>query len=162
MAKPRLLYSTNARVAYQIAKKFYGDIHHHVWCAPTFDLAPQYMPSPPSSMPRYRYKEIHSESRAGDSHGALILTTKEGLLSGADKNLTEGRITLTQRDEIRYYVSKAGLAEYKPLLYVMVYDEVKHLAKLVPIDQRANPLFDEYIIEELPRSLFEVLDLEDL
>jgi len=37
---------------------------------------------------------------------------------------------------------------------------VSHLLKEVPVPKRAHPLSPEYVIEELPTELFDVIELE--
>jgi hypothetical protein len=164
MPKSKILYSANSTAAYKISKKYYGDLHY-VWCSTEFGPNPPsktLIVNPPSSQPRWRYKSMHEESRGLDYHGPYIRENKLGLVKGAEIKYNLHAISLSQKEEILTYVDKASLIEYKPLLYVMVYDDVKDLVKEVPIVMRANPLSEEYIIEELPGSLFEILDLDDL
>jgi hypothetical protein len=41
----------------------------------------------------------------------------------------------------------------------MPYDKVAHLLKNVPVADRAHPLSVEFVIEELPRNLFDVIEI---
>jgi hypothetical protein len=166
LPKSKLLYSTGTLLGYRIAKKYYND-RHYVWAASNFGPSPlttAACPSPATSTPRWRYKTIHDESRGlsasalPDSHGLYIDSQKSGILKGAGLKYSKGAISSGQLDEILYYVPRAEKTEYKPLLYVMVWDDEKHLA----VADRAHPFYDEYIIEELPGDLMEVLDLDDL
>lgn len=40
------------------------------------------------------------------------------------------------------------------------YGRVPGLVKEVPVEERAHPLSQEYIIESLPRRLFDIIKLE--
>ena len=61
--------------------------------------------------------------------------------------------------EIVQVVNLAESREFRPLLYVISYPHVKHLVRDVPVEDRAHPLSQEYVIEALPSSCFEALDL---
>ena len=162
MKEPRILYSTNTLLAYRISKKYYDDVHY-VWCAPEFGSPPivgGVVGNPPTARPLHRYRLLQVESQAGDLHSALIAEQKSGLRKGAEEKLNAHIIVTTERDEILQVVDSAPLSEFKPLIYIMVFDDVKLLAKRVAVAKRAHPLSEEYIIEALPGDAFEILNLD--
>lgn len=162
MKEPRILYSTNTVLAYRINRKYYGDVHY-VWCAPEFGSAPLgggAPGNPPTSRPLHRYRQLQAESQAGDLHSSLIGEQKAGLRKGADEKLKGGVITPPECDEIIQVIDSAPLSDFKPVIYAMAFAAVKHLAKRVPVAQRAHPLSEEYIIETLAGDIFDILNLD--
>lgn len=105
---------------------------------------------------------IHEESRASDAHGPLISSIRAGLEQGVQAKHVAGVINDTYRDEILEVIRQAREIDFKPILYVMAYSDVEKLVKPVPVAQRAHPLSEEFIIEELPGGTFDILDLDDL
>ncbi|MYN17205.1 hypothetical protein GTP81_10620 [Rugamonas sp. FT107W] len=51
------------------------------------------------------------------------------------------------------------LANFKPLMLVIPAAPVTALLNSVPVAQRASVFSEEYIIENLPRSLFDAIEL---
>jgi len=158
----RRLYSTNSLLAYRISKRYYND-KHYVWASPSFGSRSTQEPligNPVSSRPASRYKQLREEVRDTDRHGHLIQEQRLGLRTGAQMKHDQGVISKEQRDEIMAVVDAAEIADFKPLLYVFSLDDVKGVVKKVPVNERAHPLSEEYIIEELPGSMFDILDLD--
>jgi hypothetical protein len=160
MAGDLLLYSTNTFLAFKIAEQFYGDLHY-VWCSPDFSSAN--VPSlaysnPPSSSPRDIYERLHEDVTRGDKHSAKVLANRTGIQNGATQKANLGVITDKQKREIYSIANQASIQFFKPLLFVIPLSSVGHLIQLVPVRKRANPLSREYIVEQLPRACFHVLD----
>ena len=163
-SKPKLLYSASTLAAYRISKKYFRDLHY-VWCSPEFGSPPLggvLTSNPPTSRPFYRYKALQKESQAGDLHSAFIADQKAGLRKGAVEKCKAKLISRKERDEIIAAIEKLSPADFKPLIYVMPFEDVKRIIQSVPVDKRAHPLSEEYIIEALPGDLFDVLNLDEL
>ncbi len=160
MANPLLLYSTNTLMAYHINEKYYGDLHY-VWCSAFFgasNIPSPYRPNPPSSSPQEIYESLMRDVESGDRHSAKIKQNKAGLRHGANFKHRQGDINDAQRLEIFAKVRLAQLADFKPLLYVIPFSEVSGMLSPVPVSLRANPLAEEFIIQRLPRSSFDIID----
>ncbi len=59
-------------------------------------------------------------------------------------------------------IDAAELRDFRPLLYVIPYNPVVNLVKPVDVSQRASLYHEEYVIERLPRSLFEIVELLEI
>jgi hypothetical protein len=57
-------------------------------------------------------------------------------------------------------VERAEVRDFEPLIYVTPYGRVSRLLREVPVKEQAHPLSQEYVIESLPRRLFDVIRLE--
>ena len=159
MNPPRILYSTNVRLAYSVSQLYYNDLHY-VWCTPDFGSpsSVSVLSNPPTSQALYRYNCLQRAVKGGDLHSPDIAQQRTGLKRGAESRYASGSITRGQRDDILYAVEKSPITEFAPLVYVMPYADVQHLVRTVPIADRARPTSLEYIIEELPGSKFDVIN----
>ena len=81
-------------------------------------------------------------------------------MRGAELQRAAGIITKNEKKEILAIVSKAVVRDFRPLLYVIPYGPVASMLKKVAVAHRAHPLSVEYIIERLPRTMFDVIQLE--
>lgn len=157
-----LLYSVNTWLAYNISVRYYGDVHF-VWCSPIFSVRnhPGYHATPPpTSCPSDIYHNLAEEVRRRDGHSAKIAENRTGLIKGAEKKHSAGIITDDELREIEEIAAAADCSDFRPLLYLIPFVGVSHLLKEVPISERAHPLSQEYIIEELPTELFDAIELE--
>ena len=163
MPNPLIVYSTNTVLAYRIAYRFYADVHY-VWATTCFGAGTMHgklnQSSPPTSRPAYRYRALAKESSGDDRHSALIAEQRAGLLRGAEAKLVQGLIDDDQRNEICEIIEEAHPCDFKPLMYVMAYADVAGMMQPVPVKMRAHPMSEEYIIPELPRKLFDIIDLD--
>ena len=158
----QILYSTNTWLGYQIAEEYYGG-EHYVWCTTTFDpraVRAYEATIPPTSSPGEIYHSLLQETSRGDLHSAKIAENKVGILRGADFKRAAGVITPDVQEEIAAVVAGAGPHDFKPLLYVIPFAAVAGLMTRVAVARRAHPLSVEYIIERLPRAMFDVIQLE--
>lgn len=158
MTKPLILYSAVSRLAYAIAQRYYG-AHHYVWCAPCavpdqFGLA-----NPPSSDPLAIYWRFYEDIKGGDHHSTQIEANRRGLIRGASVKQSAGVIDEDTRKRIEAGVAQAPLSDFLPLLLVMPYSVVGAIAKPADVTNRARATSEEDIIEALPRSCFDVLEL---
>jgi hypothetical protein len=160
--KPNILYSVNTFLAHNISVLHYGGVHH-VWCSPVFSARnhPRFQATPPpTSCPSEIYHSLAEEARRGDRHSAKIADNRARLIAVAHKKHSAGIITADELHEIEETAAQAECADFHPLLYVIPFVGVSHLLKEVPVSERAHPLSPEYIIEELPMELFDVIELE--
>jgi hypothetical protein len=162
MPRPLILYSCCTWLAYMVSQKYYGALHY-VWCTPHFDPNSPFSGEsavPPTSSPREIYANLHKEIARGDRHSEKIAQNKLGILRGANIKRKYNVITVEQRDEITTIVKSSQLGDYRPLLFVIPFAPVAKRIKQVPIRARANPLSEEYILENLKRSAFDVLEIQ--
>lgn len=162
MGEQLLLYSTNTWLAYVIAERFYNH-EHYVWCTPHFDsrsLPTIDATTPPTSNPCEIYHNLVAEVRKGDKHSAKIKENKVGILKGATFKKRAGVINDQQEKDIAAIVDIAETWDFRPLLYIIPFDLVKGLIKDVPVSERAHPLSIEYVIEQLPRQYFDIIEFE--
>jgi hypothetical protein len=94
----------------------------------------------------------------GDLHSAKIEQNKLGILRGADINLRLNVIDKNQHQDINSTVALAPILDFRPLLLVIPFKSVAKRLKQVAIKNRANPLSEEYIIEDLSRKTFDVIE----
>ena len=115
--------------------------------------------TPPTSTPKEIYLSLLAEVSRGDRHSLKVAKLREGLVRGAE--IRHGKALISDKElfEIKQVVTLAESRDFRPLLYVISYPKVKHLVRAVPIEDRAHPLSQEYVIEELETSSFEALDL---
>ena len=162
MKKPKYLFSANTLLAYEISQRYYNGLHY-AWCAPKFGSKPigsGGYSNPPSSRPHTRYWLLEESVQGADLHGFLIQNQRLGIQRGANLKYEAGVISLSKRDEIVQVVLDSPLGNFKPLMYIMIFEEVEHLISPPTLERYANPLSEEYIITELPGDLFEIITLE--
>ncbi|HEY0837582.1 MAG TPA: hypothetical protein VGE72_26950 [Azospirillum sp.] len=159
MRPPLTLFSTCATLAYGIAQTYYDGLHY-AWCAPARGQDGFFVPQPPSSDPIDIYWTLYNDIDRNDRHSAKIEGLRQGIIRGADSHLRRGTITAAQREEIALIATQATLADFKPLMMVMPHALVEPYLRPAPIESRASVLSIEYIAENLPRSHFELLKLE--
>ncbi|BBO81576.1 hypothetical protein DSCO28_21420 [Desulfosarcina ovata subsp. sediminis] len=160
--KHNLLYSVNTWLSYNISIRYYGGAHY-IWCSPVFSIKnhpASHATPPPTSCPSDIYHNLSEEVRRRDSHSAKIKENRSGLITGAQIQHGKGIITDVELDEIKEIIAAADYSDFRPLLYLIPFAGVSHLLKEVPVSDRAHPLSQEYIIEELPTELFDTIELE--
>lgn len=160
MGQPLILYSVCTYLAYNIAAKYYGD-QHFVWCSPFFSegSCPSYQyTNPPTSSPARIYQDLEMGVTRDDRHNARIQQNRTGLANGAVMKHRAGVISLSQKKEILAIVQQAATGMFRPLIYVIPFLPVHKIVKQVSVNDRANPLSVEYVIEQLPREHFDIID----
>jgi hypothetical protein len=157
-----VLYSVNTEIAFLINENYYHQ-SHYVWCSPYFDCENRdkfLRKNPSSSNPFDIYYKFKHDIDSKDRHSSAIQENKAGLLKGVTAKKSQGIIDDNQEQEILEIIDKAQFEDFRPLIYVIPVSNVKGLGKLAPIKKRANPFSKEYIIEELPRHFFDMIDFE--
>lgn len=160
MSELVVLFSTQTLLAYSIAQRYYHG-YHYVWCAPYFDQGskpPTEYFNPPSSSPVEIYKSLLEVTTRGDRHSTLIENNKSSIIYGATKKREAGVIDDRQLQEINCIVDATQPSDFSPLLYVIPYTEaVARITHEVHPRDKAHPLSEEYLIEALPRHLFQYI-----
>jgi hypothetical protein len=162
MNSKSVLYSCCTWLSFQINQSYY-DKKHYIWCTQYFDPQSRINPYnsvPPTSSPKEIYWTLQKEINAGDRHSSKIVQNKAGLQRGADIKLKEGVITLNQHRDITEIVMAAESKDFKPILYVIPFNPVSDLIKSVAVKDKAHILSEEFIIENLPRHLFDAIQIE--
>jgi hypothetical protein len=159
MKTPIILYSASTWLAYSIAERFYGV--HYAWCTAFYDgiTAPRHFNIPPTSSPAEIYRNLEEETRRGDLHSNAITRNVNGIMTGAKAKLETGVITDAQYDAIEVVVEEAKIPDFRPVLYVILFDLLEGRIPEVPVSQRAHPLSLEYRIEDLRSGCFDLLEL---
>lgn len=156
-----LLFSVSTRLAFYINETFYG--HHFAWCSPVFnteklDSFHTFKNIPPSSNPYTIYDRYKRDVSASDFHSSCIIQNKAGLKNGAIQKLAVGIIDGADFSRINAIIDTALISQYSPLLYLIPTEIVKNRIQLVDVNKTANPLSVEYLIHDLKKSEFEIID----
>lgn len=155
-----LLYSTNTWLAYKVSKEYYGDLHY-VWCSPHFSSqsVPSYdYANPPSSSPSEIYQSLLAEVTRDDLHSVKIEANRVGIMNGANIKEASKTITNRQKREIHSIVKQAERSYFRPLLYIIPFSLVCDRVREVPVKLRAHPFSREFVIEDLPRTCFDIIE----
>jgi hypothetical protein len=155
---PLVLYSTITQLAYSLGQKYYRGLHY-VWCAPCPEVDRFALRNPASSDPLSIYWRLLRDIEDGDEHSLQIDGNRRGLLFGASIKEQQGVIDQLTRQRIEAVVTRAPIRDFSPLLLVIPYASVSGIVKPADITAAARATSEEYIIDELPRSCFDVLQL---
>lgn len=161
MNSKQVFYSCCTWLSYQINRLYYNNVHY-IWCAPYFDPQSRLNPDnnvPPTSSPKEIYWNLKKEVESGDRHSAKVAQNRIGIQKGADHKLRSGIITNEQHTEITEMIAAAELHHFRPVLYIIPAEPIQKIIHPVPIKDRAHILSEEYIIEQLPRALFDAVEL---
>lgn len=132
-----------------------------MWCTPYFgsDYQSPHFTVPPSSSPIEIYNTLKNEVNGGDLHNYKIRLNKKGIRRGADIMLKLGRITQESFDEIIAITKKATNEQFRPLLCVISRVEAIPYYQKVNVNDKANPLSHEYILSNLPHTIFDIIKI---
>jgi len=161
MNNKSIFYSCCTRISYEIFQRHYGGMHY-AWCSPCFDASSRFSPDnliPPSSNPKDIYWGLKKDVDAADLHSAKIRETRLGIQKGARLKFNAGIIDDAEYREILQIAKHAQAADFTPVLYVIPVAPVRGMFGLVPLKGRASLFSEEYIIENLPRHRFDVIEL---
>ena len=146
---PRVLYSAVSSLAYLIGQRFYAKTHY-VWCAPV---------NPPSSDPTQIYWAYHHAIATGDQHSGVIRRNRAGIADGAATRRSQQVIDSTAERTITELARSAQLVEFRPLLLGIPFHAVATQVRPAAIKARARVTSEAYIIENLPRNCFDIVEL---
>lgn len=147
------LYSVNTWLAYKISEQYYAN-KHYVWCAPFFNSGE----NPPSSNPRCIFRMFHDEVNTQDKHGNKIAQNRLGLIKGANIKFEKGDISREEYKEILEIIQVSDYYDFRPLIYVINVKDVLNSIKRAPLPIRAQKFSKEYIIENLEKKNFDIID----
>ena len=156
-----IFYSINSYLAHYISSCFYKE--HYVWCSPIFDRDSldeynKWKRIPVSSSPYHIYKTLCEEIESEDLHSSKIQQNKNGLLKGATEKLSSGVIDQDDFARISKMIELAGIHDFRPLIFLIPAEKVISKLKQVAVDKTANPLSVEYLICDLKKSEFEIIE----
>jgi hypothetical protein len=155
-----VLYGTVTQLAFNINERYYRGLHY-MWCTPCFDIdlkSPVYT-VPPTSSPFQIYQTLAREVAAADLHSEKINANRVGIQRGALKMLERGVIDQKTAERIQNTAIVAPVASFRPLLCVISADRAHEHCTEVDITAMANPLSQEFIVEDLPRTAFDVISI---
>ena len=156
----KVLFSANTYLGYVIAEHFYNHIHY-AWFTTRFDFGTS---QPASSNPRAICNEILNAVASNDHHCEKINRIGEKILVGAYSKRKEKTIDEEQEKTIRALVerSKKELYLMMPVIYVASWDVIKDYCEIVDEKNKASTTSIEYLCRELPRHLFDIIELQEL
>ncbi len=152
--EPLFLVSVQSKLAYLINERYYGGLHY-AWCSPGFDCPS----NPPDANPKVIFSRWREDYLSNDAESLFIKKNRQGLKNGImhQKNLgfiddktVANLINLTDTAPFRYFC---------PVLYVMPYQQVKHLLEDVDFSERAGPFSIEFKLPDLPNLFFNVFEI---
>jgi len=152
-----LLYSINTWLAYKISENYYHD-KHYVWCSPVFNAKDH---NPPSSDPYEIFNGLMKDVKRQDAHSSKIITNRTGIINGATEKKKQGIISEEQYIEIVDIANSASIEYFRPIIYVIPFSKVEHYLKPASIKIKASIFSKEYILEELKRVDFDVIDISE-
>jgi hypothetical protein len=155
--KNPILYSVGTQLAYNIAKKYYDNVHF-VWCTTAFNNFKQ----PPTSNPSTICKRYLEQITTGDQHTKEIENNKVGILRGAKAKLNTGIIDKREYTNIRAAVLVAEYDSFFPVLYIIKSEMVVNKCLEVSVDEKASPHSVEYKIVNLMKNEFEMIFFKDI
>jgi hypothetical protein len=106
------------------------------------------------------FRDFSSEASRTDKHPKSVAVNKAGIQRGAVAKLDAGVITAEQQKDILQIIAGADNSEFRPLLYVIPWKVVEGKIRPVPLDKKAHPFSEEYIIDSLDRSEFDVVEFK--
>jgi hypothetical protein len=157
-----MLYSTNVFLKLILQEKYQRDLHY-AWCSDHWDsqALSRYASSSqvaPSANPADIFREIKRDVDRGDLHSPKLAAQKASFIARAHEWEKARSITTTDREDIIYMVEHATSKDWRPLIYVVRREAVAKRLQAVPAHQRAG-IGDEYIIPDLARTEFDILEL---
>lgn len=157
-----LIYSTNVFLKLILQEKYASDLHF-AWCSEHFDskAVSRYARGAlvgASANPADIFREIKRDIESGELHSAKLTAQKASFIARAQEWEKAGTISEVDRDDIIFMVNNASPKDWRPLIYVIRRDAVVPRLEHVPAKDRAG-LGDEFIIRDLARDEFDILEL---
>lgn len=153
--KVKLLYSATTKLAYHINETYYRS-QHYVWCAPAPRPDPFRIGNPASSDPWDICRNFALEATADDRPRTYIPNNRTGIIRGANARESQGVIDSATRNDIEEMANSASNLAFAPLFLVIPFEEVKLIATRVGVSGAANATSQEFVIDALPRAVFDV------
>ncbi len=158
----QLLFSTNTYSGLYIAKQYYED-KHYLWFAPLFHDPQQ----PKTSDPLCRCQMLLSTVATNDTHDEFLAKIRQGMEVGVQTKLKASVITEEESLEIRAIIDNSrketGIREWcMPVVVVTTWSKVKQYRVELESNKKASSSSMELLCENVPRSVFDVIILEDI
>jgi hypothetical protein len=155
-----ILYATVTLLAFNINERYYNGLHY-MWCTPCFDVdikSPLYG-VPPTSSPFQIYKTLANEVVSGDLHSEKINANRVGIQRGALKKLEQKIISEESAKRIQDIAQLASINLFRPFLCVISTERARGFCTEVNVSAMASPLSQEFIVDNLPRSAFDIISI---
>jgi hypothetical protein len=162
MDDTQLLFSTNTFLGLYIAKKFYGN-RHYIWFTTSFHDSSQ----PKTSDPLCRCQMLLKTIATQDTHDEFLENIRIGMERGAQTKLDASAISKDESLKIRALIDKsrdeACIRDWcMPIVVITTWSEVKQFRVPLPADKKASSSSIEILCNEVPRSVFDIFNLEDI
>ena len=153
-----ILFSVGTQFARRINEYYYNDIHY-VWCSSNYNDKKQAATSNPKTI----CKRLLDIVLTTDRHAVELNDNKAGILRGAQTKLEQGVINENQFNEICQLVNLARYEDFLPIIYIIDYNKVgSKRCTIVPIKERASDASVEYLITNLSKDEFQIIEIKDL
>lgn len=158
----QLLFSTNTYLGLFISKKYYGD-KHYLWFTTSFHEPSQ----PKTSDPLCRCQMLLKTVATHDTHDEFLEGIRIGMERGAQFNLDAERITKEDSLRIRALIDDSRKEQRirdwcMPIVVITTWGRVKHYNQPLSADRKASADSVELLCRDVPRSVFEVVNLENI
>lgn len=155
-----LLFSVNTLLAYAIAQKYYNQVHY-AWFTTKFDYGNK---QPASANPRSICHDLLEAIASNDHHCEKISRIQAGILFGAYDKRKKCIIDEDQEMEIRALVNQSceQLDLLLPIVYVASWQKAARFCESVDRGDKASPDSVEFLSRELPRTVFDIVDMKKL
>ena len=161
MAGP-IIYSTNPRVAHDIATRYRNDVHF-VWCSEYYDPTTATPGTAgaaiaPSSSPKVIFDTLTRECDQEERHSAIIKGYRKTFRRLAAEWLADGSITQEWHDEIVATVNATSWIIWRPQIYVIPREPIESAGRLISVSHRARAGYGpELKIEALLSHEFDII-----
>jgi hypothetical protein len=158
-----ILYSTNVYLKFAINER-YGGGAHYVWCSECFDGTSLATAAPfgvraGSSNPRDIYNDLKRATERQDRGHLKIAQQKSALTAQAVFWKDAGKITEDEMVELQQMIQLADFMDWRPVIYVIPRHLVSARLEIVPPVKRATATGVEYIVSDLHRSEFDLIEI---
>ena len=163
-----LLYSVGIKLAYNINKTYYRNVHF-VWCTSAFNDPDQPPTSNPQTIANRLLHIVHTKDRhAAETEFERILN---GLIRGVEAKKDVGIITDDQKEYLLLHIKnikeklEENWSQFAPVIYIIPAAHIsdrKNRCEEVPENDCASNTSKEYKIKDLQSNEFEVIFTEDL
>ena len=155
-----MLWSAGNRLKSFINHTYYG--YHYIWCASVFEGAAQARGAlgsmqASSSDPASIYRRLFQDVSTMDRNSNEISRQRDVMIGTALFLYTSGIIDKRTADTVSAIINKAGIEDFRPVLYAVPLSIVSSRLQYVPVDKWAG-LEQEYIIPDLKDGEFHMIE----
>ena len=158
----QLLFSTNTYLGLYIAQRFYKK-NHYLWFTTAFHNVSQ----PKTSDPLCRCQMLLDTIATKDTHDEFLEKIRIGMERGVQSNLKASIITEEESLQIRALIDlsrqELSIRDWcMPIVIVTTWSKVKPYNVKLSSDKMASSSSIELLCQNVPRSAFDVINLEDI